>query len=405
MRTPKLPKLNVSRRGFFKTAAAGTAAAAALTYISGCSKTTDDSTPEPTVVTEDSATSVTDSYTYQDLGLAATHEWTLALGNVLHPAEGNWIPVTTAGSSASPMVKASALSLESGTLAEVVSEPKGAATTTVIYDVGCSDSVYAWVELDTSTRSWKLYGSSFSGGTLMGETKTLWEGTSDYDPAPFACTGDRVIWQVQPATGGSKTSEHSFCYVWHVGSSAATSVVESPGRFATSPAVSGDNVILTPRVRASEGTYYGVTAYSVSDDLATKVDQLVMPSGVKPFRATRVGSRFLVSVEASYSSGGLLGQMGTYMGTTSGGFVKLNREPSEIGCGNGDTFIIKSRSSYFVVNIGDETYGGISSMDRAVDYGEYPARSGECSQFVTFATVKDASTGYPASVVVRTFQL
>ena len=53
-----------------------------------------------------------------------------------------------------------------------------------------------------------------------------------------------------------------------------------------------------------------------------------MPAGVKPFRATRVGERFLVSVEASYSTGGLLGQMGTYMGTESAGFVKLDREPS-----------------------------------------------------------------------------
>ena len=44
-------------------------------------------------------------------------------------------------------------------------------------------------------------------------------------------------------------------------------------------------------------------------------------------------------------------------------------------------------------------------MDRAVDYGEYPARCGECDLFVTFATVKDADTGYPASVTVRTFRL
>lgn len=402
MRGPKL-----SRRGFFKAAATTAAAGAAVTILSGCTHGAEKGadTSSPVVVDEGSAPSVTDDYQYDDSVMAPAHEWSLPLGNVLHAAEGTWIPVATAGSSATPMVVASALSLESGKLLEVVSAPKGQATTTVIYDVACSDSVYAWVELDTTTRSWTLYGSRFSAGALTGDTKTLWQATSDYDPAPIACSGERVLWQVQPSLSGTKTAESSYCYLWHAGSDDATAVVESPGRFATKPNVSGDCAILTPRVRAGEGTYYGVTAYSLSDDLATKIDQLVMPAGVKPLRATRVGERFLVSVEASYSTGGLLGQMGTYMGTESAGFVKLDREPSEVGCGKGDKFVIKSRSSYFVVDLANKTYGSLDSADRCVDYGEFPARVGDCSTFVTFSTVKNADTGYPDSVTVRTFQL
>ena len=401
MRAPKL-----TRRGFFKATATTAVAASAVTILAGCTnkaETTD--TSEPVVVDEDSATSVTDEFEFDATEPAPAQEWSLPLGNVLHPAEGSWIPVATAGSSATPMVVASALSVESGKLFTVVAAPKGQATTTVIYDVACSDSVYAWVELDTTTRAWTLYGSRFSAGELTGDTKTLWQATSDYDPAPIACSGEKVLWQVQPSLSGSKTSEHSYCYLWHAGDSDAKAVVESPGRFATKPNVSGGCAILTPRVRADQGTYYGVTAYSLSDDLATKVDQLVMPASVKPFRATRVGERFLVSVEASYSTGGLLGQMGTYIGTTSGGFVRLNREPSECGCGKGDKFVIKSRSSYFVVDLANKTYASLNSADRCVDYGEYPARIGDCSTFVTFSTVKDADTGYPASVTVRTFQL
>ena len=404
----RLPKIQVSRRSFFKTAAAGGAAAAAVGILAGCTNGADDpDVADPTVVDEDSAESVLDSFeSRDDLAPALESTWTLPLGSVLHPAEGSWIPVTAAGSSATPMVKGCALSLSSGTLTEVVSAPLGQASTTVVYDARCSDDVYAWVELDLVTRSWVLYASDFSDGQLTGNTKTLWEGTSDYDPAPFAVSGSSVIWQVQPSLGGSKTTESSFCYLWHSGGSAAQAVVESPGRFATAPNVSGGVVTLVPRVTREEaGTYYGVTAYSLSDDLSTKLDQLVMPAGVRPFRATRVGERFLVSVEATYSTGGLLGQMGTYMGTSSTGFVKLGQEPSECGCGRGDTFIIKSNSFYYVVNLADKTYTTISSVDRSVDYGEYPARVGECDLFVTFSTVKDASTGYPASVTVRTFRL
>lgn len=400
----RLPKL--TRRTFLKTAAAGGAAAAVVGVLPGCTHTPDEVVDaDPTVVDASEAESALESFEEGESPLVAESSWTLPLGNVLRPSEGTWAPVITAGSSATPMVKASALSLASGQLLEVVSAPLGAAATTVIYDVRCSDEVYAWVELDLVTRSWALYASEFADGQLSGETKTLWEGTSDYDPAPFAVSGSRVIWQVQPSTSGTKTTEHSFCYLWHAGDADAQSVVESPGRFATAPTVSGGAAILTPRVHDSEGVYYGATAYSLSDDLATRIDQLVFPVSVRPFRATRVGERFLVSVEASYSSGGLLSGMGTYMGTSSAGFVKLDREPSECGCGKGDVFIIKSNSSYLVLDLEARTYSSLVPTDRSVDYGEFPARVGECDQFVTFSTVKDASTGYPASVAVRTFRL
>lgn len=401
MRGPRL-----TRRTLLRTAAASTLAVTAVNVLAGCTHSADEETSDPVVVSEDSAENILDTFEEAaDIAPAVESTWSLPVGNVLHPAEGSWVPVTTAGSSATPMVKASALSLSSGGLVEVVSTPVGTDANTVILDTCCSDQAYAWVEMDLTSRAWKLYAATFSDGALDSDVSTLWEGTSDYDPAPLVVSGDRVIWQVQPSATGSRTAESSHCYVWHTGDTEAQAVVESSGRFATSPTVSGGNVILTPRVRADEGIYYGVTAYALSDDLSTRVDQLVMPQSVCPFRATRVGERFLVSVEASYSTGGLLGQMGTYIGTQASGFFCLNREPSECGCGKGDTFIIKSNASYFVVDLANRRYATLGSSDRAVDYGEYPARSGECDLFVSFATVKDADTGYPASVAVRTFRL
>lgn len=401
MRPPKL-----TRRSFLKTAAVGSAAAAVTVgLLSGCTHSGDEETSEPVVVDEDSAESILDTFESVDLALVEESAWSFPLGNVLHPGEATWIPVTTAGSSATPMVKASALSLASGQLVEVVSEPVGKSATTVIYDARCSDYAYAWVELDLQSRAWSLYAAAFSGGALSGTPLTLWEADADYDPAAIAVSDRTVIWQVQPSASGSKTAESSFCYVWHLGDSEAKAAVESPGRFATPVTLSGDAAVLTPRVRADEGVFYGVTAYSLSDDLATRLDQLVMPQNVRPFRATRVGDRFLVSVEASYSTGGLLGQMGTYVGTADGGFFRLNREPSEAGCGHGDVVIIKSLASYFVIDLAKRQYAVLGSADRSVDYGDYPARAGECDLFVTYATVKDPDTGYPATVSVRTFRL
>ena len=404
MRFPK-----VSRRGFFKASAAAGVAGAAVSVLSACGSDEQADDNEPVVVDSDSAVSVTaDDSPYEfteDYGFTLENTWTLPLGTVLRPAEGDWIPATVAGSSAIPMVKGGAFSVETGALAEVVSETQSAATTAVIYDVACSDSVYAWVELDTVDRSWSLYGAKFSEGALTGDPKKLWDDTSDYDPAPLACSGSKVIWQVQPSLSGKKTSEHSYCYVWAAGDDSARQCVESSGRFATKPTVSGDNCILTPRVKADEGTYYGVTAYSVSSNLSSQVDQLILPASVKPFRATRIGEKFVVSIEASYSTGGLLSKMGTYIGTRSGDFVKVDREPSECPAGKDGLYVIKSRSSYVVVGTAEQKYSSLVSIDRAVDYGEYPARCGDCDTFVTFATVKNADTGYPASVTVRAFRL
>lgn len=405
MRAPKL-----TRRGLFKAAAATTVAAGAVAVsvsAAGCSNTPADPTPEPTVVDEDSATNILKAFT--DASGEKTFEpeatWTLPLGCVLHPAEGSWIPVTAAGSSATPMVKGEVLSLATGTLTEVVPKPLGAATTTVIYDARCSDEAYAWLELDHTTRDWTLYASAFKDGQLTGDTKTLWQGTKDFDPAPFDVSGNAVVWQVQPSLGGSKTTQSSYCYLWRLGSSDAKAVVESQGRFATRLTVSDGVCVLAPRVRNSEGTYYGVTAYSIDDDFGTKIDQLVMPKSVKPFKACRVGDRFMLSVEASYSSGGLLGKMGTYIGSASAGWARMDREPSEIGCGKDDIFVIKDRSYYFMVDLANKTYATLGSADRSLDYGEYPARVGAADLLVTFSTVKDATTGYPAAVTVRTFRL
>lgn len=399
---------DITRRSFLKGGVAAGVAAAAVTLLPGCTNPASSSsaTPDPTIIPEGDGIDALETYEYHDLELAPKDTFELPLGNVLLPSEGNWIPVMTAGAAAMPMVKASVLSLASGTLMEVVPQPLTVSPTNVIYDVRCSNDAFAWVELDMITRAWSLYGARFSAGALMGTTSLLAQGDKDWDPPAFCCAGQRVLWQVQPALAGGKTAEHSFCYLWNVGRSDAQAVVESPGRFATGPTPSGTTVTLTPRVRADEGVYYGVTCYSLSDDLGTIIDQLVMPESVRPMAASRVGDRFVVSVEASYDSGGLLGGMGTFITSDDGKIVCFWREPAEGACGSGSLFIIKSRASYFTLDVGARTYGFLPAIDRSVDYGEFPARAGEFGDsFVTYATVKDEKTGYPSKVVVRTFVL
>lgn len=396
---------SITRRGFLRGSAAVAVAGAAVSVLPGCTNPEQQDVPEPMVVDTDRAINALEEYHEKDLDFVEQQALTIPLGCVLREASGTWVPATQAGSSAVPMAKGCALSLESGTLSEVVPNVRSDKSTVVIYDVRCSDNVYAWVELDYLTHEWVLYASGFSNGVLDGSATTLWTGSADYDPPGFVCWKKAVIWQITPALSGKKTTEHSFCYLWNLGSENAKSVVESSGRFAIAPSISGDEVILAPRVRAEEGVFYGVTSYTLDDDLSTTTDQLVLPQTVKPFYATRIGDRFAISIEANYNSGGMFGNMGTYIGPSSGPFVRLAREPSANVAGRDDTFIVKSRTSYFVLDVHKETYSILTAANRCVDYGEFPVRVGVTKDFVTFATVKDEASGYPSAVTVRSFGL
>lgn len=401
-----MTKHSITRRGLFRATASASVAAAGVSVLAGCKHKSEEGS-SPVVVGEESATNILESYQEaEQLPIAQQGGWSISLGNVLHPGEGSWVPCTTAGSSSNPMVKGGAFSISTGQVSEVVPKPlAGDASNVAIYDVRCSDSAYAWVELNLLTHDWTLYAAAFADGALSGTPSTLWSAGSDYDPPRFAVTDSKVLWQVMPSASGDKRSEHSFCYLWQTGDTSAQAVVESPGRFATEPAVSDGTVTLVPRVNADQGTFYGITAYSLSDKLSTKIDQLVLPASVRPLNAVRIGDRFAFSIEASYSSGGLLGKMGTYIGSGEGPFVMLSREPTAAVTGKGDTFVIKSTSSYFVVDTNAKTYSVLSASNRCIDYGEYPATLGTSDHFVTFATVKDEKTGYPSAVAVRSFAL
>ena len=395
-----------SRRALLKGTAATAATAVAVDMLYGCkSLNSTDAASSSVVVDDSSGTDVLEEYTYDESTVDAASTWSLPLGCVLHPAEGTWIPVTAAGAKASPLITGSALDTSSGTLKTVIAQPISSDSNMEIYDARCSDSAYAWVEINILNRSWKLYGQAFSDGAVTGTASLLWEADSNWDPPALAVSGSKVIWQVQPSTSGSSTKESSHCYLWKTGDSSAKAVIESSGRFGCDISISDGNAILAPRVNASSGTYYGITAYSLSDDMGTVTDQLVLPQSVKPMCATRIGDEFVFSIEANYSTGGLLASMGTYVGHGDGPFLSIGREPFCVSSGKDDTYIVKVRASYYVIDTANESYRVISAVDRSLDYGEYPARMGACDTFVTFATVKDASTGYPSAVTVRTFNL
>lgn len=402
---------NISRRKFLGASAAAGAGLIAVSQLSGCSNAPEEK--EPMVVDSGTATYVVGSGDIEGSfdeasdtkgtpSLVEAGSWDLPLGCAFRPSEGSWKayvqPKTGAG-----MTKAGAFSVASGVNMVFVDGAQRGGNY-VIYDAQCSDQVFAWVEIDLVTREWYLFAASLSDSTL-GSAVTLGNGDSDYDPPLMCVSQNKVIWLVMPSTSGNKTSESSSCYLWQLGSTSADEVVRSNGRFATAPAISDGNITLTPRVHTDEGRYFGITAYTLESDLTEQVNQLVLPANISPMHAVYMDDNFVFSIEANYSSGGLLGNMGTYIGSGDGEFIALPREPAAQVSGKDGVYLIKTRASHLIVDTKASTYATLSAPNRCLDFGDYPASMGTTSNFVTFATVKDEDTGYPTAVKLRSWAL
>lgn len=396
---------NPSRRKFVTGTVAAGGALAAASALSGCGgDTTTTSENDPQVI-EDSSSSIDILAEFSDAGTVPepTATWTLPLGTVLLASEGTWVAALQLSETAAVANTLGVLSLSSGTVATLLSAPTEGPMFS-FYDAHCSDSVFAWVEICYNDRSWKLFAQPLSSGSLSGDCAQLAEGDADFDPPRFTVHGGSVIWLEMPSSLGSRTAEDSHCRIWSTGGGTET-LWTSRGRFATAPTVSGDILTIAPRVHVEEGRYYGITALDLADSDYAQVDQLVLPQSIQPFEAVYLNNQFAFSVEAAYQSGGLFGNMGTFIGRDSGPYYYLSREPQQCVAGSGNRYLIKSQSSHFLVDTDEQTYAVIYAPDRAIDRGDFSPSVGTVSSFVTFSTVRSLDTGLPESVTARVFSL
>lgn len=396
----------ISRRRFALGSAAAGAAAMATAALSGCeSKNKAKSTSGEPQVVDDSSQIIDalEEYEGKDTGLNPVQSWNLPLGTVLFHSDGTWAAAMMAPESAQHVNTLGVLSLSNGSLTTLKEDPTLGRTNS-FFDVRSATGVFAWVEIDYSTRIWVLLAQPFNGGALSGDPVQLDTGDKNWEPPQFTAAGSMVIWQKMPLASGDKRSSDSHCYRWTVGDAQGTEVWKSTGRFATPPRVSDGILTIAPRVHNDEGTYYGITAVDLEDASNTKLDQLVLPASVRPFEAVYTGEVFVFSIEASYDSAGSLGKMGTFVGREGGPYVYFSREPSAQVAYNGTRYFIKTQSAHYMIDPTNQIIDSISSPDRSLGFGDYPASEGSTSTFLTYATIRDAK-GIPSGVVARTFAI
>lgn len=398
-------KRGVSRRGFVVGSALSAMAAGVAAALGGCSKSSSDDGKDgkPQVITDNSKIiSVTDDYKYKSFDMKPVATWTLPLGTLLFHSDGPYCAAMMAPESARHVNTLGVLSLESGTLTTLLEEPVHKSNYG-FFDVRCATGIFAWVEMNFSTLAWTLYAQPLSQGTLTGKPIKIDHGNKNYEPAQFETVGSTIIWYKMPTEPGAKATEESVCYLRGIGDTNTTEIWRSTGRFGSKPHVSDKILTITPRVRNSEGVYYGMTAIDLANNNVKRA-QLVLPSGVKPFEAVYFNDVFAFSIEQSYSDVGSLGEMGTYIGVEGGPYLSYSREPFACVCGKGTRYVVKTKSSHVIFDSKTKTYDAIASPDRTVGFGDFPATQGKSSKFVTFSATRDAQ-GIPESVTARVFEL
>lgn len=396
----------ITRRRFtLGSLAAAGAGIAAITLSSCGGQDQDAATGTPQVLTDDSqiVAALDGDYASADCPYTASATWTLPLGTLLFHSGGAWAAAMMAPESSRHANTIGVLSLSSGSLV-TLREDAAQGTGYDFFDVRCSESAFAWVEINYTDRSWVLLGQGFGAGALSGEPVQLDTGNVDWEPPRFTVWDDTVIWQKMPLATGDHAADDSHCYQWAVGDDEGTELWTSHGRFATAPRVADGILTIAPRVLNDEGTYYGMTALDLTDGNHAQRDQLVLPSGVAPFEAIYLNGVFAFSIEAAYSGRGNLGNMGTFIGREGGPYVYVRREPLACVACHDTHYLVKSQASHLVLDTDAQTYATLRAPDRCVDYGDWPASEGLVDQFMSYATVRN-DQGIPQNVVARVFNL
>lgn len=417
----------MSTRRAFAAAAAATTAAAALGIQAARATDSGDGTTDGTDAAEDgssatgteesSATTtssdgitVTDLLSYQDLSETLTYQpdysFDLPLGSLPSMDGTSAVAIVRVNDSARPLTVIDCLDIANGIQFNLLSTPVSG-TSYAPSECHMSSQLVAWAETDNSSDAWNLYAAPYTGTAIAASSAVLLaSGDSDWLPVQFSVWEDSVVWQLMPDPTGPYVTGASTCFLWRLGwdADSAQTVWSSPGQFGCAPDINAGIITISPRVNASQGTYYGITALDI-DDTSAVLDQLVLPASIRPFYHSRIGGSFAFSIEANYGYGGTFGNMGTYIGPGSGPFLALQREPSAPVNYVNNLYIIRSQLSYFVFDLAQKTYTRLRAVSGSSDYGDYPATSGTSGVFVTYAMVKDGETGLPSRVITRVFSL
>lgn len=408
MRTSTTPKKGLTRRELLVGASAGacvTALSATALSLVSCK---DDDTKEapqgeaPLVIEESEYVDLL-SYDPRDPDAQLKHTFQLPLGSVVHITGERYGAVLMRSDNVHSLTHIGVFDLKEAALKTVLKKSHHDPKSFSLYDVRCSDEMIAWTEINYDSNEWVLFAAPLTTSELKEGIVQVDTGQADIIPPDFCVFKKRLIWQIMPNPNGDKKTLNSKAYAWDLGQQSGNEIWDSPGHFACAPLMSGGTLMLCPRVKKEGSAHYTVLA--LDPETFTTVNQMTMPSSVRPMSAVYFPEKntFGIVVEANYRSGGLLGHMGSFIGSETEKFKACLKEPYTPIVSVGDRIAIKNRGSFLVFDTVDSTYFRLPLANNALDWGDFSATVGPSSQLMLYSTVKNQETGLPSKVLLRIF--
>lgn len=399
----------LTRRSFLSGTAravlgAAVVGAGSMVGLSACGKSSSNDAPDvltvadSSVVTLDSFASIDDAEGYYKL----VERGTFDAGTMMYTTGSKLAAALCAGKTASPLTTVSLVTLATGKMTKALEAAVQGDGGYSIYAVRASDQLLAWVESNYLTGDWSVYVATIDASSLkLGQSVQVDSGTSDYDTPELEVIGTTAYWIVQPAEGGSHTSEDSVLKASASGSRGST-ILTSHGRFNGGLSASGEVLCAMPRADAS-GVYYQLTA--IQSGTGSVVAKQVLPRSFKPATAIYLDGQFAFSIAASYDYGGGIARVGTYYPIGNDQYLRLARQPvTAPGLCQGWLFC-KSGSRTVFVDCKNRRYFTVDAPGGTETYGDYPVCVGKTDTVYNYATIAKSTTeGTTRTVTLRAIE-
>lgn len=338
--------------------------------------------------------------------------------------------------SSDPLTEAGILSLDSGSLNRVLTQPIGADEGFQIYDVRANSAGMVWVESNILRGDWRIYTAPLIDRE-RGEAVLVAEGNSKWEVPAITVAGAHAYWQEIPAESGPRAKENSSLLRAPLAATADSSesevIYSCPGRMACAPSPSATGVTIAPRT-GSSGSYYQLT--HIDDETGEVTDKLVLPNGMRPTEVAYGDTGFSFSFDSIYSYGDGIANLGTYTpaapiaydiasatkdvedtllegkrdpdeGLTeqdeeeaaekstqtvadlysASEWFRFPRTPFTTPSWCGDLFMVKSTNVVAGIDLANRRYFSLDTDSATQDYGEFLASCGTTDRFVTYANV------------------
>ncbi|MCF0104213.1 MAG: twin-arginine translocation signal domain-containing protein [Eggerthellaceae bacterium] len=264
-----------------------------------------------------------------------------------------------------------------------------------IFDARANDNGLVWVEANILDNHWILYGAELNSTGGISSPVELDSSRNDKQMPAICVAGNYAFWQLQPID--SSSAQECMLKKSSFNRNNTELVYSSKVQFACPPYPAKFGVVVCPRAATSSVIYQP----TYIDWQANKIiDQLNLPSPIKPLLATYGTNGFSFCLDQIYKGSDGIGQLGTYTPVILGSdknynstdWFRFTKTPVAAPVDCGSYYVVKSHSSICCIDFRKMNYFQIDPPVGCESYGDFIIQSGIVDHLVYTANVNHIKT-------------